>query len=79
MATWDCGALALPDPLLYPYGYSIACLFPNGLSDIGFYWQHVSAIPLAINELRNGWPLIVPRTFTRPRVRKNLTDSSHTM
>jgi len=26
--------------------------------------------PRAMNELRKGWPLIVPLTFTRPRVPK---------
>src|SRR5258707_418970 len=31
-------------------------------------------LPIAINELRNGWPSMVPRTFTRPRVPKNSTD-----
>src|SRR5262249_43444065 len=31
--------------------------------------------PIAMNELRNGYPSIVPRIFTRPLVPKNLTES----
>src|SRR6266567_8390951 len=34
--------------------------------------------PMAMNELRKGWPSIVPRTFTSPRVPKNSTDSGQT-
>jgi len=32
-------------------------------------------LPIAMNELRNGYPSIVPRIFTRPLVPKNLTES----
>ena len=35
-------------------------------------------LPIAMKELRNGWPSIVPRTFTKPRVPKNATESGHT-
>ncbi len=35
-------------------------------------------LPRAMNELRKGWPLILPLTFTNPRVPKNLTESGHT-
>src|SRR5882762_9158689 len=31
-----------------------------------------------MNELRKGWPSILPVTLTRPRVPKNLTDSGQT-
>src|SRR3954453_17892061 len=31
--------------------------------------------PIAMNELRKGWPSIFPRTLTRPRVWKNSTES----
>ncbi len=34
--------------------------------------------PIAINELLNGWPSIVPLTFTSPRVPKNLTELGQT-
>jgi hypothetical protein len=34
--------------------------------------------PRAMNELRNGWPSILPLTFTKPRVPKNLTESGQT-
>jgi hypothetical protein len=34
--------------------------------------------PSAMNELWNGRPSTVPRTFTRPRVPKNAADSGHT-
>ena len=33
--------------------------------------------PKAMNELRNGWPSMVPRTLTRPRVPKNSADCGH--
>jgi hypothetical protein len=35
-------------------------------------------LPRAMNELRKGWPLILPLTFTNPRVPKNLTESGQT-
>src|SRR5262249_26961647 len=34
--------------------------------------------PIAMNELWNACPSMVPRTFTRPRVPKNLTESGMT-
>ncbi len=34
--------------------------------------------PIAMNELRNGRPSILPLTLTSPRVPKNLTDSGQT-
>src|SRR5512139_2569057 len=34
--------------------------------------------PRAMNELRNAWPAMVPRTLTRPRVPKNSADSGQT-
>src|SRR6202030_3115023 len=35
-------------------------------------------LPRAMNELRKGWPLILPLTLTNPRVPKNLTESGQT-
>src|SRR5262249_48860331 len=32
-------------------------------------------VPMAMNEPRNVWPSIVPRTLTNPRVLKNFTDA----
>ena len=34
--------------------------------------------PMAMNDDSNGWPSMVPRTFTSPRVPKNSTDRGHT-
>jgi hypothetical protein len=35
----------------------------------------MGAVSQAMNELRNGWPSMVPRTLTRPRVLKNAAES----
>jgi hypothetical protein len=53
--------------------------FPMAFRTSAFTGSMCLPSPMAINELRNGWPLIVARTFTRPRVPKNLTDSGHNM
>ncbi len=49
--------------------------FPIAARTSAFIGSMCLPSPMAMNELRNGWPSIVPRTFTRPRVPKNATDS----
>ena len=52
--------------------------FPMALRTSVFIGNMCLPSPMAMNELWNGHPSIVPRTFTRPRVPKNLTESGQT-
>ena len=55
-------------PALFPIVFRISAL-------TGSLWV---PSPRAMNELENGWPSIVPRTFTSPFVPKTSTDRGQT-
>ncbi len=65
----------LSDPFVQGYGHTTPTSFPIAWRMTARTGSLCVPLPRAMNEFRNGWSLILPLTFTNPRVPKNLTES----